>query len=211
MMNPQAGSPEGGGGGGAMPGMPGMGMGGDGGKDAKSDMSGMNMETTQVKTSKFVEGDAVDFSKSAPEAFKKQLNLLLEAYLALKEALVEGNEKETAKASTALLAALEKVDGSSLSGTAKAFWDEKRNFLYRHTKLSKEANTMEGKRENFIYLSQPLIKVVEAFGANQTLYVDFCPMANKGKGAYWLSEVKEIHNPFMPEEVRSCGEVKDVI
>ncbi|MBW3544603.1 MAG: efflux RND transporter periplasmic adaptor subunit [Bacteroidetes bacterium] len=206
MMNP-----EGGGGGGSMPGMPGMDMGGDAGKGGKSDMSGMNMETTQVKTSKFVEGDVVDFSKSAPAVFKKQLDLLLAAYLALKEALVAGDEKETAKASSALLAALEKVDGSKLGGDAKAFWDEKRSFLYEHTKLCKEADTIEGKRENFIYLSQPLIKVVEAFGANQTLYVDFCPMANKGKGAYWLSEVKEIRNPFMPEEMRSCGEVKDVI
>lgn len=206
MMNP-----EGGGGGSAMPGMPGMDMGGEGGKGSTSDMSSMNMEATQVKTSKFVEGDVVDFSKSAPTAFKKQLNLLLDAYLALKEALVEGDEKETAKASSALMAALEKVDESKLSGDAKAFWDEKRSFLYEHTKLCKEADTIEGKRENFIYLSQPLIKVVEAFGANQTLYVDFCPMANKGKGAYWLSEVKEIRNPFMPEEMRSCGEVKDVI
>lgn len=30
------------------------------GKGSKSDMSGMNMEVTQVKTSKFVEGDVVD-------------------------------------------------------------------------------------------------------------------------------------------------------
>jgi Cu(I)/Ag(I) efflux system membrane fusion protein len=203
MMNPEGGS-----GGGSMPGMPGMDMGGKGGKSSKSDM---NIEATQVKTSKFVEGDAVDFRKSAPAAFKKQLTLVMESYLALKEALVEGDEKETAKTSSALLAALEKVDGSQLKGTAKEFWDEKRSFLYQHTKLSKEADTIDGKRENFIYLSQPLIKVIEAFGANQTLYVDFCPMANKGKGAYWLSEVKQIRNPFMPENMLTCGEVKDVI
>jgi Cu(I)/Ag(I) efflux system membrane fusion protein len=189
MMNP-----EGGGGGGSMPGMP-----------------GMNMENTQVKTSAYVDGDAANFRKGAPAAFKKQLNQVLNAYLALKESLVGGDEKETAKTSSALLAALEKVDGKTLSGDAKAFWDEKRSFLFQHTKLCKEASTIEGKRENFIYLSQPLIKVVEAFGANQTLYVDYCPMANQGKGAYWLSEVKEIRNPFMPKEMGTCGEVKDVI
>ena len=70
---------------------------------------------------------------------------------------------------------------------------------------------MDGKRENFIFLSQPLIKVVEAFGANQTLYVNYCPMANENKGAYWLSEVEEIRNPFMPEKMLSCGEVKKKI
>ena len=189
MMNPTASA-------GSMPSMPGMDMGGG---------------EVQVETSAFVEGEVADLSSQVPAAFKKQLNKVVEAYLALKEALVEGDEEETAKNSSALLAALEKLDGNSLSGDAKAFWDEKRNFLFEHTKLCKEADTMEGKRENFIYLSQPLIKIVEAFGANQTLYVNYCPMANENKGAYWLSEVEEIRNPFMPEKMRTCGEVKDVI
>ncbi|MEX2592012.1 MAG: efflux RND transporter periplasmic adaptor subunit [Anditalea sp.] len=189
MMNPTA---EGG----SMPSMPGMDMGGG---------------EVQAETSAFVEGEVADLSDQIPAVFKSQLNKVVEAYLALKEGLVEGDEEETAKYSSVLLAALEELDGSVLSGEAKAFWDEKRSFLFQHAKLCKEADTMEGKRENFIFLSQPLIKVVEAFGAKQTLYVDFCPMAQDGKGAYWLSEVEEIRNPFMPEKMRTCGEVKDVI
>ena len=189
MMNP-----EGGGGGGSMPGM---------------DMGDSGPE--QINTSAFVEGEVPDLSEQIPAAFKKQLNNVIEAYLALKEGLVEGDEDETAKYSSDLMAALKELDGNSLSGDAKAFWDEKRTFLFEHAKLCKEADTMDGKRENFIFLSQPLIKVVEAFGANQTLYVDYCPMANDNKGAYWLSEVEDIRNPFMPEAMRSCGEVKDII
>jgi Cu(I)/Ag(I) efflux system membrane fusion protein len=189
MMNPTASA-------GSMPPMPGMDMGGG---------------EVQVETTAFIEGEVPDLSSVIPAAFKKQLNKVVEAYVALKEGLVEGDEKETAKYSSALLAALEKLDGNSLKGEAKAFWDEKRSFLFEHTKLSKEADTMDGKRENFIFLSQPLIKVVEAFGASQTLYVNYCPMANDNKGAYWLSEVEEIRNPFMPEKMRSCGEVKDTI
>ena len=189
MMNPDASEPP-------MPPMPGMEMGGG---------------EVQVETAAYVEGDVPDLSNKVPAAFKKQLNIVVETYLALKEGLVEGDEKEVARASSALLAALEKLDGNSLSGEVKAFWDEKRTFLFKHARLSKEADTIDGKRENFIYLSQPLIKVVEAFGANQTLYVDYCPMAQDGNGAYWLSEVEEIRNPFMPEKMSTCGEVKDVI
>lgn len=189
MMNPEASA-------GSMPPMPGM------------DMSGGEV---QKETSAYVEGKVADLSKQVPPAFKQQLNKVVDAYLALKGGLVKGDEEETARYSSALLTALEKLDGSSLSGEAKAFWDEKRNFLFEHTRLCKEADTMEGKRENFIYLSQPLIKIIETFGANQTLYVNYCPMANNNKGAYWLSEVKEIRNPFMPEEMLSCGEVKKEI
>lgn len=187
-------SPDGGGG---APSMPGMDMGGG--------------DTKQVSTAKFVEGEVPDLSSEIPEAFKEQLNTVVEAYLELKEGLVEGDVEETQKYSSALLVALEKLDGSKLKGAAKAFWDEKRGFLFQHTKLCKEADTMEGKRENFIFLSQPLIKIVEAFGANQTLYVDFCPMANNNKGAYWLSEVEKIRNPFFGEAMLTCGEVRDTL
>ncbi|WP_345157959.1 efflux RND transporter periplasmic adaptor subunit [Pontibacter saemangeumensis] len=201
MMNPNA---DPGVAGGAMAGMPGMDMPG-------MDMAGTEANLSQTPTSKFVEGDAVDLRDQVPAAFKKQLNDVVDAYLKLKEALVEADEKETAKYSTALLAALNKVDDKLLKGDAKDFWEEKKSFLFQHAKLCKEADTIEGKRENFIFLSQPLIKVVEAFGARQTLYVDFCPMAKGGEGAYWLSETKEIRNPFMAANMRTCGEVKDVI
>lgn len=82
----------------------------------------------------------------------------------------------------------------------------------QHAKLCQEAPSIDGKRENFIYLSQPLIKIVESFGpGDETLYVDYCPMANNNKGAFWLSQSEEIRNPFMKEAMRSCGEVKQVI
>ncbi|PRY01412.1 Cu(I)/Ag(I) efflux system membrane fusion protein [Pontibacter ummariensis] len=161
---------------------------------------------SQTSTFKYVEGDVADFRAQVPAAFKKQLNDVVDAYLLLKEALVEADEKEIAKYSTALVVALDRVDDKLLKGEAKDFWEEKKAFLFRHAKLSKEADTIEGKRENFIFLSQPLIKIVEAFGARQTLYVDYCPMVD----AYWLSAVEEIRNPFMPEML-TCGEVKDVI
>lgn len=196
MMNPNA---DPGAAGGAMAGMPGM------------DMPGTEANLSQTPTSKFVEGDVVDLRNQVPAAFKKQLNDVVDAYLLLKEALVEADEEKTARYSTALLAALNKVDDRLLKGEAKAFWEEKKSFLFQHAKLCKEADTIEGKRENFIFLSQPLIKIVEAFGARQQLYVDFCPMAKGGEGAYWLSETKEIRNPFMAENMRTCGEVKDVI
>lgn len=127
------------------------------------------------------------------------------------EGLVRGNLDETQESSTQLLSALDNLDGEVLSGHAKDFWEEKKDFLFRHTKLCKEANTIERKRENFIFLSQPLIKIVEAFGANQKLYVIFCPMANNNKGAYWLSNSEEIRNPFYGKAMLTCGEVKSVI
>lgn len=197
MMNPE------GGGGNTMPGMPGMKMAPE-----------SNIKDTQIKTERFVEGTAHDFRKQTPDAFRKQLDEVIDAYLNLKEGLVAADKNITAKYSSALLAALQKVNGDLLKdGEAKAFWDEKKSFLMEHAQLCKEAPTIDGKRENFIYLSEPLIKTVEAFGpGNEKLYVDYCPMANNNKGAYWLSETKEIRNPFMEgKDMLTCGEVKKEI
>ncbi len=188
MMNAQAAPP--------MPPMPGMDMGGG---------------QVQVGPTVYVEAEVADLSRQLPAAFKKQLNGVVNAYLELKEALVAADKEKAARYSTTLFEALETLDGSVLTGEAKAFWNEKRSFLVKHARLAKETDTIEGKRENFVFLSHPLIKVVEAFGAQQTLYVAYCPMANNDRGAYWLSEVKEIRNPFMGEKMLSCGEVKDVI
>lgn len=185
---------------------------------AAPDMSGMNMgdqaavTEQQISTAEYVESEVVDFSDQAPEAFRIQLNKVIDAYLALKEALVEADKAAAARQNTALLDALEQVDGKLLKGTAREFWQEKERFLIEHARLGKEATDIEEKRENFVFLSHPLIKVVEAFGVSkEPLYISYCPMANNNRGAFWLSEIEEIQNPFMPEAMRSCGEVRKVI
>ena len=52
-------------------------------------------------------------------------------------------------------------------------------------------------REHFELLSKDIYDLVKAFGGGQVLYKDFDPMFNNGKGAFWLSETKEIKNPYM--------------
>jgi Cu(I)/Ag(I) efflux system membrane fusion protein len=202
MMSPEGGSMN------TMPGMPGMNM----GSASSTKKDNTKIIKGQINTEKFLEGKAYDFRKETPKAFRQQLDNVIDAYLSLKEALVVANEEATKKYSSQLMASLQKLDGNLLKGDAKAFWEEKKDFLMEHAKLCQEASSIAGKRENFIYLSQPLIKIVEVFGpGDETLYVDYCPMANDNKGAYWISEVEEIRNPFMPEDMLTCGEVKKKI
>ena len=41
------------------------------------------------------------------------------------------------------------------------------------------------------------------------IYKDFCPMYNDNKGAIWLSESKEIKNPYFGKSMSTCGTVKE--
>jgi hypothetical protein len=60
-------------------------------------------------------------------------------------------------------------------------------------------------------LSQDMYDLVKSFDGTQTLYKDFCPMANDNKGAFWISEIKEIKNPYLGKKMSTCGEVKEEI
>lgn len=137
--------------------------------------------------------------------FKEQLSAVVDAYLVLKKDLVEG--KDGGKSGAGLLKTVEAVDANLLSTEAGNFWAEYGSVLTEHAKLTKEAKSIEEKRENFISLSSSLIKLVQAFGSDKLLFVDHCPMANSDRGAYWLSEVEEIRNPYFGDAMLTCGEV----
>ena len=154
----------------------------------------------------YLQEEAYDFRGIAAEEFQQELSKLLTIYLDLKEALVEGNAAEAQALSDDLYEQVAETEPGLLPGEARKFWEEKQRFLMQHAKMNAEAEGLEAMRENFIYISKPLIKAVAAFGANQQLYVDYCPMVE----AYWLSEGEPVRNPFMPEMLR-CGEVVKVL
>ncbi|MBB5439212.1 hypothetical protein HDC92_002899 [Pedobacter sp. AK017] len=64
----------------------------------------------------------------------------------------------------------------------------------------------------FSDLSNDFIARVKASGLNSgEVYVEYCPMALHDKGASWLSNKKEIRNPYFGESMMTCGEVKEII
>jgi hypothetical protein len=44
-----------------------------------------------------------------------------------------------------------------------------------------------------------------------SVYVAYCPMANNNEGANWLSNDKEIKNPYFGDKMLRCGSVKETI
>ena len=70
---------------------------------------------------------------------------------------------------------------------------------------------LDHQREHFEMLSNDMYDMVKAFGGGQILYKDFCPMYNNNKGAIWLSEIKEIKNPYLGKKMPTCGSVKEEI
>ena len=120
---------------------------------------------------------------------------LVDAYLKMKDGFVADNEKEVDKQATMMLAIINSTPDSLLAGETLNYWKEKKGFLLAHLKLYKEAEKDKDKRLNFVFLSTVVVKSVKPLGYNKPLYVDYCPMANKNKGAYYAFAVI-YKNPF---------------
>lgn len=141
-------------------------------------------------------------------AFRDRLKELRQEYLQIKEALVNSNAEESRTQAAEFLEVLGQLEASALSGEAQTFWREKQRLLRTAAENFVSAQNLQQQRQAFVPLSEEMVRTVAAFGVqDETLYVDFCPMANSDRGAFWLSEIEEIRNPYYGEAMLTCGEV----
>lgn len=130
-------------------------------------------------------------------------------YLALKNALVVDDAVNAAKAGDALLAALNSIDLNRVpADKQKEYKDISEDAKENAEHIGKNAGKIDHQREHFASLSKDVNDMVTLFGAPETLYQDHCPMYDKGKGAIWLSEAKEIKNPYFGKKMQGCGSLQ---
>lgn len=134
-------------------------------------------------------------------------------YLVLKNALIKDDAKSAANAGKAIIVAMAKIDMKSLSASQmKGYMDVADDLKENAKHIEENAGKIVHQREHFVMLSKDMNDLLKTFGNNGTkLYQDFCPMANGGKGAMWISETKAIQNPYYGKAMMTCGSVKKEI
>ncbi len=142
----------------------------------------------------------------------KTLTSILDSYLQLKNALVSDNSRDAAKAGQKLLDAFRNFDKSALSETQKKeYLDIEDDAVENAEHIVKNGDRISHQREHFEILSTDINDLITLLGTDKLLYRDFCPMFNNGKGAIWISETKEIKNPFLGSKSPSCGVIQKEI
>ena len=138
---------------------------------------------------------------------------IIAGYLQLKNALAKDNGKGAAAAGNAIVATLATVDMKGLSKEQMKSYMDLADDLKEHAEhIGANAGKIAHQREHFIMLSKDVADLIKTFGnGGQTLYKDYCPMANDGKGATWISETKDIKNPYVGKSMPTCGSVKETI
>ncbi|RKD16339.1 hypothetical protein BCY91_05575 [Pelobium manganitolerans] len=133
-------------------------------------------------------------------------------YLSLKNALVSDDDKAAASAGRKLLATLNKMDMNAVPADKhKKYMDITEDAKEHAEHIDKNVGNILHQREHLAMLSEDLKDLISLFGTSKPMYKVFCPMFNDNKGAFWLSDSREVKNPYYGKEMLSCGEVKEEI
>ncbi|OJW81518.1 MAG: hypothetical protein BGO69_09020 [Bacteroidetes bacterium 46-16] len=162
-------------------------------------------ESTTVKDSSVTSSSAATVPVAA-----SSIKGIIDGYLHLKNALATDDGNAAATAGSDILTAMQSVDMNQMDEAKhKAYMSVADDIKENAEHINANAGKIAHQREHFEMLSKDIYDLVKAFGAGTTLYKDFCPMAFDQKGAFWLSETKDIKNPYFGKEMPECGEVKE--
>ena len=165
-------------------------------------------DTNQVKqkTDNLTEvAPSVEETKSAVS-----IKEIVIAYLQLKNAFTEDNTTAAATAGTTLETSFKTFNKTALSADQMKIFEDVEDDAREHAEhIGKNGGNIAHQREHFEILSKDMYDLVKTFGGGQALYKDFCPMYNNNKGAFWISETKEIKNPYLGKAMPTCGTIKE--
>ncbi|MFC4721720.1 efflux RND transporter periplasmic adaptor subunit [Geojedonia litorea] len=147
----------------------------------------------------------------APKAFQDQLQQVFESYISVKDALVKDDVQKAVEDVNKFLKELNKVDMKLVKDKAHNEWMLLEKELKTSATAISKSNDVKVQRDHFKPLSSNMITAVQLFGINEKVYVEYCPMADNNKGAYWLSKEEKVINPYFGDAMLTCGEVKQVI
>lgn len=147
-------------------------------------------------------------------AFNESFDRLLTAYYSVKDALVASDTVKANKAAADLIIAADslKVDeirGDS-TGTLKGLANDYAGTLSGSGKGLRGEKTIDAKRKEFEMITDAMWNLSRSvkFGGRK-IYYHYCPMAFDNKGAYWMSNEREIRNPYFGDKMLDCGSVED--
>lgn len=157
----------------------------------------------------------MDHSDLANQMTKKQgedpLAVVFNNYFAVKDALVSTNAITASEKATDLLTSIDAVKMEGLEMDVHMAWMKILPNLKEDAKQIAGSNKVKKQREHFITLSKNMYEVIKLSNLEQETYYQFCPMANDGKGANWLSKEETIKNPYYGSQMLSCGKTVETI
>lgn len=140
----------------------------------------------------------------------KTITTLIDNYLDIKNALVQDDSKAAANAGQKLANATTGIDITSYDASKQSEIKEILEVIKEHGEHIAKSEIAH-QREHFEGMAKDFMDLLAIAGTDRTLYQQYCPMYNKGKGGSWLSASQEIKNPLFGSKMLTCGSVKETI
>lgn len=165
------------------------------------DHSGHNHSTTATTTEKPVEVKQV----------VNQLKAVFDNYFAVKDALVKTDGNTSSTKAKELLTAVNAVKMDKLTTEEHTVWMKIMKDLTFDAEHIADTKDASHQRDHFMSLSKNMYALIKVSKTETPTYYQFCPMANDGKGANWLSKENAVKNPYYGNQMLTCGKVVETI
>jgi hypothetical protein len=140
-----------------------------------------------------------------------QLKEVFDSYFAVKDALVKTDGSLAATKAVLLLNSINAVKMESLTEGEHVEWMKVMKDLVFDAEHISETKDAGHQRDHFTSLSKNMYSLIKVSKQEAPTYYQFCPMANKGKGANWLSKENIVKNPYYGSKMLGCGKTVETI
>ena len=140
-----------------------------------------------------------------------QLKAVFDNYFAVKDALVKTDGNKSSAKAKELLTAINTVKMDKLTTEEHTVWMKVMKDLTFDAEHIADTKDASHQRDHFMSLSKNMYELIKVFKTETPTYYQFCPMANDGKGANWLSKENAVKNPYYGSQMLSCGKTVETI
>lgn len=142
-------------------------------------------------------------------ALQRAIVQAVKPYLELKDALVASDDVSAATKAREVASTWERLSVNPQVDEERDMWNSMKAAVLSGARSTAGSTDLEKRRADFETLSNALIALIDRYGVTgTTLYKQFCPMAFDDKGSYWISDERQIRNPYFGSMMLSCGEVR---
>lgn len=152
-----------------------------------------------------------DMDHKAVKDEANQLKAVFDSYFMVKDALVNTDASVASTKSKDLLSKLKAVQMDKLAMDVHMVWMKVMKDLTSDSKAISETQDVKKQRVQFMSLSKNMRDLLLVAKFETPVYYQFCPMANGGKGANWLSKENAVKNPYYGAQMMTCGKVVETI
>jgi Cu(I)/Ag(I) efflux system membrane fusion protein len=172
-------------------------------------MSPQNADSSGVQNSDMDMEQMSEAKEPVNPEFLSQLEKVFAGYFDVQKSLASDEFQNAHAGITETKDALAEVDMNLVSERNYKLCMEYAGALDKILADAANAKDIEELRQQFASLSEQMFAVGKALGSpgNSPLYQLKCPMAFNNRGATWLQQTEDTHNPYFGAAMPSCGSV----